>query len=88
MLRTNKNKLAVGLCALVFMTSALLAGCDAGASPTPTPNPTRTFGPGVYRHAPDARAIEASSGIASLIPMAGNLAQHHKAVSKKLWSGR
>lgn len=62
MLRKNKDKLAAGLCALAFMTSALLAGCDAGASPTPSPIPTRTFGPGIYRHAPDTRAIGASLG--------------------------
>ena len=59
----NQDKLAAGLCALAFMTSALLAGCGVGASPTP--NPTRTFGPGVYRHAPDTRAIGASLGAES-----------------------
>lgn len=65
MRRKKKNKLAAGLCALGVMTSALLAGCDVGASPTPTPNPTRTFGPGVYRQAPDTRAIGASLGAES-----------------------
>lgn len=67
MRRKNQDKLGAGLCVLAFMTGALLAGCSAGASPTPMPNPTRTFGPGVYRHAPDMRDTRDARAIGAFL---------------------
>ncbi len=74
MLCKKKGKLTAGLCALAFMISALLAGCEVGPSPTPTPNPTRTFGPGVYRHAPETRAIGASLDVELSAPHVSHVA--------------